>query len=134
MMCVYVVFNFVVLWFGSKYMALLFVSPSEVEIIADTQLFLRISASFFPMLGLLSILRYSIQGVGYTALAMLSGVSEMIARILVSVLAVPAFGYIAVCFGDPTAWIAADLFLVPTFFVIYHRMKRSVSPVSAVAE
>ena len=134
MMCVYVVFNFIVLWFGSKYMALLFVSPSEVEIIADTQLFLRISASFFPMLGLLSILRYSIQGVGYTALAMLSGVSEMIARILVSVLAVPAFGYIAVCFGDPTAWIAADLFLVPTFFVIYHRMKRSVSPVSAVAE
>lgn len=29
----------------------------------------------------------------------------MIARILVSLLAVPAFGYLAVCFGDPTAWI-----------------------------
>ena len=127
MMCIYVVFNFLVLWFGSRYMALLFVAPTEVEIIEDTQLFLRISASFFPMLGLLSILRYSIQGVGYTALAMLSGVSEMIARILVSVLAVPAFGYIAVCFGDPTAWIAADLFLVPTFMVIYRRMKRSMS-------
>lgn len=27
----------------------------------------------------------------------------MIARILISLLAVPAFGYIAVCFGDPTA-------------------------------
>ena len=72
-----------------------------------------------------SILRYSIQGVGYTTLAMLSGVSEMIARILVSVLAVPAFGYIAVCFGDPTAWVAADLFLIPTFAVIYRRMRRN---------
>lgn len=29
----------------------------------------------------------------------------MIARILVSLLAVPAFGYLVVCFGDPTAWI-----------------------------
>ncbi len=125
MMCIYVVFNFLILWFGSRYMALLFVAPTEVEIIADTQLFLRISASFFPMLGLLSILRYSIQGVGYTTLAMLSGVSEMIARILVSVLAVPAFGYIAVCFGDPTAWVAADLFLIPTFAVIYRRMRRN---------
>ena len=125
MMCIYVVLNFLVLWFGSRYMALLFVAPTEVEIIADTQLFLRISASFFPMLGLLSILRYSIQGVGYTTLAMLSGVSEMIARILVSVLAVPTFGYIAVCFGDPTAWVAADLFLIPTFAVIYRRMRRN---------
>ena len=123
LMGVYVVANFVILWFGAKYMALMFVSASEVEIIKDTELFLHVAATFFPMLGLLCILRYSIQGVGYTTLAMLSGVSEMIARILVSVLAVPAFGYIAVCFGDPTAWMAADLFLVPTFIVIYRRLK-----------
>ena len=31
------------------------------------------------------------------------GCFRMIARILISLLAVPAFGYIAVCFGDPTA-------------------------------
>lgn len=123
LMGVYVVANFVILWFGAKYMALMFVSASEVEIIKDTELFLHVAATFFPTLGLLCILRYSIQGVGYTTLAMLSGVSEMIARILVSVLAVPAFGYIAVCFGDPTAWMAADLFLVPTFIVIYCRLK-----------
>mgnify|MGYP005850686881 FL=1 len=123
LMGVYVVANFVILWFGAKYMALMFVSAAEVEIIKDTELFLHVAATFFPTLGLLCILRYSIQGVGYTTLAMLSGVSEMIARILVSVLAVPAFGYIAVCFGDPTAWMAADLFLVPTFIVIYRRLK-----------
>ena len=123
LMGVYVVANFFILWFGAKYMALLFVSAAEVEIIKDTELFLHVAATFFPTLGLLCILRYSIQGVGYTTLAMLSGVSEMIARILVSVLAVPAFGYIAVCFGAPTAWMAADLFLVPTFIVIYRRLK-----------
>ena len=76
------------------------------------------------MLGLLCILRYTIQGVGYTGLAMLSGVSEMIARILVSVFAVPVFGYLAVCFGDPTAWVFADAFLIPAFIYVYHRMKR----------
>ncbi|MCD8309703.1 MAG: MATE family efflux transporter, partial [Prevotellaceae bacterium] len=70
--------------------------------------------------------RYSIQGVGYTNLAIFSGVSEMIARILVSLLAVPAFGFIAVCFGDPVAWIAADLYLVPAFFFLYRRLKRRI--------
>ena len=61
---------------------------------------------------------------GYTNLAMLSGVSEMIARVLVSLYAVPAFGYLAVCFGDPTAWIAAVLFLVPAFIFVYRRLLR----------
>ncbi len=131
MMLVYAVFTFIVLMVGARYMALLFVDASEVEIIGDTVLFLRVAASFFPILGLLCILRYSIQGTGYTNLAMLSGVSEMIARTLVSILAVPAFGYIAVCFGDPTAWIAADFFLVPAFIYVYKRLKR-IAPSSAV--
>jgi len=124
MMLIYAVFTFIVLMIGSRFLALLFVDASEVEILNDTELFLHIAASFFPILGLLCILRYTIQGAGYTNLAMLSGVSEMIARTLVSLYAVPAFGYIAVCFGDPTAWIAANLFLIPAFIYVYKRLKR----------
>lgn len=48
----------------------------------------------------------------------------MIARIAVSLYAVPVFGYMAVCFGDPTAWIAAVLFLVPAFMFVYRRLKK----------
>ena len=124
MMIVYWAFTFAVLMLGAGTFALLFVEASEVEILRDAELFLHISVSFFPILGLLCILRYTIQGAGYTNLAMLSGVSEMIARILVSLLAVPAFGYIAVCFGDPTAWIFADLFLIPAFIYVYRRILR----------
>ena len=124
MMIVYWAFTFCVLMFGARTFALLFVDASELEILKNTELFLHISVSFFPVLGLLCILRYTIQGVGYTNLAMLSGVSEMIARILVSLLAVPAFGYLAVCFGDPTAWIFADAFLIPAFIYVYRRILR----------
>ena len=100
---------------GSRWLALLFVAPSEVEILDYTEQFLHISCWFFPAVGLLCILRYAIQGVGFSNLAMLSGVSEMIARVLVSLYAVPAFGFLGVCFGDPLAWVAADLFLIPAF-------------------
>ena len=124
MMIVYWAFTFCVLMFGARTFALLFVDASELEILKNTELFLHISVSFFPVLGLLCILRYTIQGVGYTNLAMLSGVSEMIARILVSLLAVPAFGYLVVCFGDPTAWIFADAFLIPAFIYVYRRILR----------
>ena len=93
----------------------------------DTGLYgavLHISCWFFPAVGLLCILRYAIQGVGFSNLAMLSGVSEMIARILVSLYAVPAFGFLGVCFGDPLAWVAADLFLIPAFLYVYKKIKK----------
>lgn len=134
MMIVYAAFTFVLLMVGAKYFALIFVDPSETEILLDTELFLHISCMFFPMLGLLCILRYTIQGVGYTNLAMFSGVAEMIARILVSIYAVPAFGFIAVCYGDPMAWIAADLFLVPAFIYVYRRLKKQVFTNSQVTQ
>lgn len=122
MMILYWAFTFCVLMLGSRTFALLFVDASETEILRDTVLFLHISVSFFPVLGLLCILRYTIQGVGYTKLAILSGVSEMVARILVSLLAVPAFGYLAICLGDPTAWIFANAFLIPAFIYVYRQM------------
>lgn len=109
MMTIYSAFMFGVLMLGARTFALLFVDPVEWEILKDTELFC-IFPFLFSGLGLLCILRYSIQGAGFTNLAMLSGVSEMIARIMVSLYAVPALGYLAVCFGDPTAWIFAVIF------------------------
>ncbi len=127
MMIVYVAAVAIILWGFSEKFVLLFVDPSETEIIADAALFLHISVSFFPVLGVLCILRYSIQGAGYTKLAMFSGISEMIARILVSVVAVPLWGFWAVCFGDPTAWVFADAFLIPAFIYVYRRLRLIVA-------
>ena len=130
MMLIYALLTFVVLMVGARTLALLFVDTTELEILKNTELFLHVSAYFFPFLGLLCILRYTIQGAGYTNLAMLSGVSEMIARTLVSIYAVPVYGYIAVCFGDPTAWLAADLFLIPAFIYVYRKLKELRCPLT----
>ena len=126
LMVVYVIGVNLILWNFSEEFSLLFVDAAETEIIEKAALYLHVSAVFFPVLGILCILRYSIQGAGYTQLAMFSGVSEMIARTLVSVVAVPIWGYTAVCFGDSIAWICAVLFLVPAFIYVYRRLLRIV--------
>ena len=61
MMIIYAAFTFVLLMSGAKYFALIFVDPSETEILLDTELFLHISCMFFPVLGLLCVLRYTIR-------------------------------------------------------------------------
>ncbi|WP_308777243.1 MATE family efflux transporter [uncultured Bacteroides sp.] len=122
MMIIYIAVVDVIIWLWVEDFATLFIDSSETEVLTYTARFLHINVCFFPLLGLLSVLRYSIQGAGYTKLAMFSGVSEMVARILVSVIAVPLWGFWGVCFGDPTAWLFANLFLVPAFIYVYRQL------------
>lgn len=127
-MLVYFAFTMLLIMPFAENMMMLFVDRGETAIIDNAAMFMRIAACFYPALGLLVILRYSIQGLGYSNLSMLSGVMEMIARCAVSLWVVPAMHFLGVCYGDPMAWIAADLFLVPCMLWLYkHLRKRQLS-------
>ena len=66
-----------------------------------------------------NVLRLTIQGMGYSRLALFAGVFEMIARGGVGL-----FGFNAACFSGPIAWILADSFLIPMYYHVIHRAKR----------
>lgn len=125
-MLVYFVFTALVIFPFADYMMELFVESGEQAVVANAAKMMRISCYFYPVLGMLTIFRYSIQGLGYSNLSMLSGVMEMIARCGVSLWLVPVFAFTGVCFGDPVAWIFADLFLFPAFFLLYRHLKKGV--------
>ena len=126
MMLAYFVLTVAVIYPFADQMMMLFVDSSETEIVSSAALFMRICNYFYPVLGLLTILRYSIQGMGRSDLSMLSGVMEMLARTGVSLWLVPAWGFLGVIYGDPVAWVAADLFLVPCMLVLYRKLRQSV--------
>ena len=107
-MLVYFVFTFAVIFPFADEMMALFVDPSQRQIIDLASQYMRISNYFYPVLGMLTIFRYSIQGLGYSTLSLMSGVMEMLARCAVSIWMVPAMGFMGVCLGDPAAWCAAD--------------------------
>lgn len=119
---VYSVVAFVVLFFFSDMVALLFVKKEEIEILKNTRLFLIGNSLFYFPLALVNIVRFMIQGLGYSKLAILAGVCEMIARSFVGFCLVPILGYIAVCYASPIAWVAADLFLIPAFGYVVKRL------------
>lgn len=107
--------------------AMLFLDPREealallVEL--TTQYIVTLSAFFFP-LALVNIVRFSIQGMGYSTFAVLAGVLEMAARTGVGMVLVPLFGYTAACYASPAAWLAADLFLIPASMVCIKRLHK----------
>ena len=111
--------------FADKMMEI-FVNSSEQEVISNAASLMRISNWFYPSLGILVILRYSIQGLGYSNLSLMSGIMEMIARCGVSLWLVPVFAWIGVCYADPIAWIMADIFLIPAYIWLIKRLKEQL--------
>lgn len=109
--------------FGQK-LALLFVKPSETEIIGYINLFLIGNAAFYIPLGLVNIVRFMIQGIGHPGFAILAGVCEMIARSVAGFVLVPLFGYLFVVLASPLAWICADLFLIPAYWYVMRKKRQ----------
>lgn len=105
---------------------LLFVNSSEVELIANARTFLIINGAFYFPLALVNIIRFLIQGMGFSRFAIFSGVSEMIARTAVGFVFVPIFGYYAVCAANPTAWILADIFLIPAYLLCVKKLRKTI--------
>ena len=126
-MLVYFVFTFAVIFPFADEMMALFVDPSQRQIIDLASQYMRISNYFYPVLGMLTIFRYSIQGLGYSTLSLMSGVMEMLARCAVSIWMVPAMGFMGVCLGDPAAWCAADLFLFPAMYFLLRHLEQNRS-------
>ena len=107
--------------------AMLFLSSAEPQLdllVGLTAQYIVILTAFFFPLALVNILRFSIQGMGFSTLAILAGVLEMIARTVVGHFFVPAVGYTAACFASPAAWICADLFLIPACLGCIAHLKR----------
>lgn len=105
-------------------LVMLFVEAKEVEVISNAAYFLMIGSFFYFPLALVNIFRFSIQGLGFSGLAIFAGVFEMIARSIFGFVIVPVTGFIAACFASPAAWVFADLFLVPAYFFVIKSMKR----------
>ena len=122
--CVYSVASFVILRFTDKLLIGLFLEPGETAIMANAQSFIFWNSVFYIPLAVLIIYRYTIQGLGYSGLAMFAGVAEMVARAMVGFWFVPLWGYFAACIASPVAWFFACFFLIPAYFVVRKRLQK----------
>lgn len=121
---VYALASLVILHFGDvTIMGLFLDTATEVQIVEMGRQYLFWNSVFFIPLGALIVWRYSIQGLGFSTLAMMAGVAEMVARTLVAIALVPVLGYFGAELANPTAWIAACLFLYPAYRWTCHQLE-----------
>ncbi len=105
----------------------LFVGANEPGAVALIYRFDLINCAFYPLLTLIYVFRNTVQGMGYSRVAIFAGLFEMVARSVFGAWVIPAFGFTAACFGGPAAWVFADLFLVPVYFVCIRRTEQQLA-------
>lgn len=119
---IYSIIAIVLVFLFGKYFLLLFLDAGETVILANALSFVKMNVLFFFALALVNIVRFLIQGMGYSKLAVFAGAFEMLGRGLAGFVLVPRFGFPAVRFANPLAWVLADMFLIPAFFYVRKKL------------
>ena len=125
---IYAVAVFLLYFFFGKYFVMLFMNNADETILSNARLYLLENASGYVLLAGVNIIRFMIQGMGFSAFAVFSGVFEMIARMLMGLFMVPHFGFVSAGLASPFAWVLADLFLVPAFYWCRKRLLNQKVP------
>ena len=120
----YSVIAFMVLYLFGRIFAMVFLEAGDTACLDNAHLYLIINGAFYIPLALVNIVRFLIQGMGYSMFAVLAGVMEMVGRTLVGVVLVPIFGFPAICFASPIAWVLADSFLIPAYIRVKKKLGR----------
>ena len=122
----YTVIGFCVANFLGPYISLLFIDGSEKVVIGLAQQYINMGSYFYFILSVLFVVRNSLQGMGYSSVAMFAAVFELVARAVMGFGFVNTLGYAAACVANPVAWIAADVFLIPAYFVMMKKVKKKL--------
>lgn len=118
----YCVAAWVVIFFVKPYAVGLVLGDADPAVAAGAIQYLAIMSTLFCFHGLLMIFRNTLQGLGYSVQAIISGVGELIGRSLGGLLAVKTgLGYAGICLSNPFAWGLAMLYCM---FMVRRVLKR----------
>ena len=121
---VYCAIAFVVAAFIRRPLINMFVDRPNPEMIEMASLHVLITVGSLIFLIHVDVLRFLIQGLGYSNIAVLAGAFEMIARTLAGIWVIPRIGFIGACLASPFAWILADMFLFPAYFRVIKNLEK----------
>lgn len=109
-----------VLIFAGPHVVQWFVDEPDAQLLSYADQYLYTIGGCYMFVSVLFVFRNTLQGLGCTYANAIAGAGELVGRILVAYLFTPVFGFAAVCFAGPCAWVLADIPLI----VIYLRKRK----------
>lgn len=97
-----------------------FITDSNPQIFSYANQYLYTIGGCYVFVSLLFVFRNTLQGLGFTYANMIAGIGELFGRMFVAYVLTSYFGFTALCFAGPFAWVLADIPLI----IIYLRKRK----------
>ncbi len=106
---------------AGKALISMILGTTDSTVISNGYLNLTMSTLFFFPLGVLLVMRMSMQSIGYKVTPVISSTIELAIKIVSSLRYVPRFGYKAVTVTEPVTWVLCAVFLVCIYRATYRK-------------
>ena len=112
----------------------LITGTTDSEVLAVSARYIRWNVPFFFVLGVLVVLRSSLQGVGKKLIPIMGSVVEFALKVLVVMVLAPKLGYFGVCIVEPIIWTVCAGIVVADYalFLRGSSQQRGLSEAAAV--
>ena len=119
----------VILFFFTDNLAALFMNKNESpevisEVLKNVFYALMANGTTYSLLTLVNCVRFTIQGMGFSRLAIFAGLAELVGRGVIGIFLVPALGFKGAVLASPLAWVLADSFLIPAYFACRKKLSK----------
>ena len=112
------VFSVVVGWLFGQQLVRLLAGTTDAQVLYNSMLNIRISTACFIPLGVLFIVRCSMQSMGHKILPVLSSGIELLLKVVSAVWLVPAAGFLGVAVTEPVIWCICAIFLGSSYLIL----------------
>lgn len=112
---VWSVISFFVLWFLGAKATVLITGTGNAEVVRNTAMYLRINAPFYFVLGILFVLRFSIQSINRKIPPLISSAMELGTKIAAAFVFIPMWKYTGACIAEPLSWCMGAIYLSVVF-------------------
>ena len=101
---VYSAAAWLVIWLIKPFAVGLVLGDADPAVTAGALDYLAVISTLFVILGFLMIFRNTLQGLGYSTMAVISGVGELLGRSFGGWLALHGLGFLGISLANPIAW------------------------------
>lgn len=111
---------------------LLFLFFPKAEDLAAVQAFAKpyfhVTMCFYLPLSFILVFRNSLQGCGYALLPMFSGITELLARLIMAFLSIRLHSFLLAVACDPAAWCAAGIYTLVAYLFVRRSWNKEAHP------
>lgn len=118
------VLAFLITLFGGELLIRVLIGTSDTYVIKNAMMSLWLSTLCLFPLGVLFVMRTSMQAVGYKVTPLLSSGIELTVKVVAAFALIPVIGYLGVALAEPVTWVLCAVFLE----IVYYATRKKTIP------